>query len=133
MAHLITFSTSDFDASKEEPNPINPIAGQALLVWLRAKLEAAGCAVTVPSAEDWGWYVDVEHSGASYLLGASGDAEARAAEDVEWAIQIDRHRTLRDRLMGRNRLPADDPLSSLVERIVRAEPGFRDVTVDRGA
>jgi hypothetical protein len=38
MAHLITFTSSQFDVSVETPNPINPIAGEGVLKWLREKL-----------------------------------------------------------------------------------------------
>ena len=31
MPHLISFTTKNFDASKETPNPINPIAGETVL------------------------------------------------------------------------------------------------------
>jgi hypothetical protein len=38
MAHLITFSSTRFDGEAETPNPINPIAGEGVLQWLRDKL-----------------------------------------------------------------------------------------------
>lgn len=31
MAHPITFTASHFDVSAERPNPVNPIAGEAVL------------------------------------------------------------------------------------------------------
>lgn len=66
MTHLIKFSTAMFDISKEDPNPINPIAGQTVLQWMRAKLEGSGYNTTEPETEDWGWYIDVEGKGSSY-------------------------------------------------------------------
>jgi len=38
MVHLITFVTDRFDPARETPNDINPIAGQAVLLWLRERL-----------------------------------------------------------------------------------------------
>ena len=132
MAHLITFSTGAFDVSKEEPNPINPIAGQALLKWVRAKLEASGYTVTEPATEDWGWYVDVEGHGSSYLVGASGEPEPPSS-DIDWTIQIEKHRSLKDKMTGKNKMTAEDPLTALVERFVLGEAGFRTVNTEKHA
>lgn len=99
MVHLVGFRTSRFDVSTETPNPINPIAGQSVLGWLRGELEKARYASTDPATEDWGWYIDV-----------------KGAED---------------KVLGRNKLAADDPVVALIERLVRADPEIADVSVDR--
>ena len=129
MTRVITFSTDLFDISAEDPNPINPIAGQAVLDWMRERLEGSGYTTTKPATEDWGWYIGVTGASASYLIGASGEPE-RPPPDMDWTIQIHRHRTLADRLTGRNKMKADDPLAQLVERILRSEPAFREVTAE---
>ena len=100
MAHLVSFRTAKFDVRAEDPNPINPIFGQSVLRWLRAELARAHYTVTEPSTEDWGWYVDVEAAGANYLVGASGDAENSTSE-IEWIVQVHKHRSLTDKLFGR--------------------------------
>jgi len=41
MAHVVSFRTSKFDVRTETPNPINPIAGQGVLRWLRLELAKA--------------------------------------------------------------------------------------------
>jgi len=99
---------------------------------LRGKLGGAGYAATAPSTEDWGWYIDVEANGASYLVGASGEPE-RPAPDIDWTIQIDRIRSLKDKLTGRNKMTNDDPMTTLLETFLRNEPGIRDLSVDRNA
>jgi hypothetical protein len=129
MAHVITFSTGMFDISKEEPNPINPIAGQAVLKWIRGKLAGSGYTASEPATEDWGWFVGVEGNGSSYLVGASGEPE-RPAPDMDWTLQIHKSRSFKDKLTGRNKMTADDPLAALLVRIVRDEPAFRDVAVE---
>jgi hypothetical protein len=48
MVHLVTFTSSQFDVAAETPNPINPIAGEGVLNWLREKLRSAGYDVTAP-------------------------------------------------------------------------------------
>lgn len=130
MAHLVSFRTAKFDVRAEDPNPINPIFGQSVLRWLRAELAKAHYTVTEPSTEDWGWYIDVEAEGANYLVGASADAESSTRE-IEWILQVHKHRTLKEKILGQNKMAADDPLVGLIERIVRADPEITEVSVDR--
>ena len=132
MAHLVSFRTARFDVRAEDRNPINPIAGQSLLNWLRVELGKAKYTATEPDTEDWGWYIDVQGEGASYLVGASADAED-TTPDVEWVIQVHKHRSLKDKLLGQNKIAADDPLVALIEGLVRADPQFSDVSVESNA
>jgi hypothetical protein len=131
MTHLITFTSSQFDVSRETPNPINPIAGQGILNWLRDKLISAGYEVTTPEPEDWGWYVHVNGRDGAYLVGASSDVDQPAPR--EWVIQIHRERSLKDKLLGRNKLAGDDALTARIETIVRDGGSAQDVQVDKGA
>jgi hypothetical protein len=131
MAHLISFKTAAFDVSRERPNDINPIAGQSVLLWLRDGLMNAQYHVTEPDTEDWGWYVDVKGETGSYLVGAS--AEADAPPPLEWIIQVHKQRSLKDKLLGRNKMEADDPVSTLIERLVRADVRLEQVEVARDA
>jgi len=125
MTHLITFTTSQFDASVEVPNPINPIAGESVLKWLQEKLAASSYDATNPEAEDWGWYIYVNGRGASYLVGASSDVDQAPLR--EWVVQIHWQRSLRDKLFGRNKLADDDALSAFIERIIREGIGAQYV------
>lgn len=130
MAHVLSFRTARFDVSRETPNQINPIAGQSVLEWLRQELMKAGYTATEPDTEDWGWYIDVEGNGASYLVGASADAEGTES-DVDWTVQIEKLRSVKDKLLGRNKMTPDDALSALVEKIVRADATIEELLVDR--
>ena len=114
----------------ETPNPINPIAGQSVLRWLRAELATAPYTATEPDTEDWGWYMDVTGNDATYLVGASADADGSTPE-VEWVIQVHKHRSMKDKLLSRNTMTVDDPLAALIERIIRAVPQMSDVSVER--
>ncbi len=129
MAHVITFTTSRFDVTKEPPNPINPIAGHGVLAWLRGELQKNQYRTTEPDAEDWGWYMDAHGGDASYMVGASGDAETGTA-DVEWTIQVHKRRSAMDKIRGRNAMAADDPLSAVIERILHADSSVTGITVD---
>jgi len=130
MAHVVSFRSSRFDVSAETPNPINPIAGQSVLTWLRAELAKAHYTATEPDTEDWGWYIDVTGNDGSYLVGASADADG-STPNVEWVIQIHKHRSFTDKVFGRNKMVADDSLAALIERLVRADPQISEVSVDR--
>ena len=99
MAHVITFTTSRFDIANEPPNPINPIAGQSVLAWLRGELDRAGWRTTDPDTEDWGWYIEADGAAGTYLVGASADAHEPTAE-VEWTIQVHKTRSLKDKLFA---------------------------------
>ena len=132
MAHVVSFRSSKFDVSAETPNPINPIAGQSVLTWLRAELAKAQYTATEPDTEDWGWYIDVTGNDGSYLVGASADADG-STPNVEWVIQVHKHRSFTDKVFGRNKMAADDSLAALIERIVRADPQISEVSVDREA
>ena len=132
MAHLISFTTSRFDVSAEQPNSINPIAGQSVLLWLREELVRAQYRVTEPDAEDWGWYIDVESEDASYLVGASADA-ADPTPTVEWTVQVHKNRSMTDKVLGRNKMATDDPLFALIEQIIRGDSRIEQVSVTREA
>jgi hypothetical protein len=96
MAHLITFNTNKFDVSKETSNPINPIAGESVLIWLRSEVAGSNYDVSAPAAEDWGWYVHINGGGASYIVGASADAKDPAVE-AGWTVQLHKTRSLKEK------------------------------------
>lgn len=130
LALLISFTTDRFDVSAEKPNPINPIAGQSVLLWLRDELLRAQYRVTEPDTEDWGWYIHVEGADASYLVGASAEADD-PAPTVAWVVQVHKDRSMKDRILGRNKMAADDPLFALIERIVRGDSRIQQVSVSQ--
>ncbi|HEX3880215.1 MAG TPA: hypothetical protein VHW24_24705 [Bryobacteraceae bacterium] len=54
MARVLRFYTAAFDVTKERPNPINPIPGESLLLWLREKAKGL-VEISAPDSEDWVW------------------------------------------------------------------------------
>jgi hypothetical protein len=132
MAHLISFKTARFDVLREKPNDINPIAGQGVLLWLRDELAKAQYQVTEPNTEDWGWYIDVKSADASYLVGASADA-TDPTPPVEWIVQVHKNRSLKDKILSRNKLKGNDPLFTLIEKLIRADSGIEQVDTTRDA
>jgi hypothetical protein len=132
MPYLFSFRTTDFDVSKESPNPINPIAGECVLKWLRSVLVEAHYQVTEASPEDFGWYVEVHSAGASYMVVASGDAQVVDSE-CAWIIQVRKNCSLSEKLLGKNKLTADDPLVGVVERTLRGADGIRNIEISSNA
>jgi len=130
MVHLIAFDTSKFDVSEETPNPINPIVGESFLVWLRGELAGTPYDMTAPEAEDWGWYACVTGAGASYMVGASADTQGLGAE-VKWTIQLHKARSLKEKLLGQNKLKGDDPLLAVIEKIIRSDRDIGSIEVTR--
>lgn len=124
---VIRFTTSLFDVTKERPNDINPIHGESLLLWLAAKLKGE-VVVPEPQMEDWGWYVDIDWHGRPYMLGASASDEENGQR--EWALQIVKHRTVKERVLGKEKMTAEDECSAYLRRLLENERAFSEVSVD---
>lgn len=127
MVHVVRFTSALFDPRTERENPINPIAGAAVLDWLAAELRP-DLRVSEATPEDWGWYCDVVGPEASYLLGASATREQ--VPPIEWTLQIHKKRTLRERLLRTNHLTPDDSFSGRVLALLRGTPDVDDVVID---
>jgi hypothetical protein len=126
MACVIRFTTRLFDVSKERRNPINPIFGVSLLEWLRARA-GAELRMSEPDAEDRGWYSGVEWQGRVYLVGASAADEG---PEREWILQIDKQRSLGERLLGRSPMHPDDGCVRYIEALLASEPAFGSLSVE---
>jgi hypothetical protein len=126
MARVIRFTTDRFDVSRERPNPINPIPGESLLAWLRERARPR-VELTEPDAEDWGWYSFVDWDGRQYLLGASASDDDG---EREWVLQIDKQRSMKEKLLRRATMTADDACAAFFQDLLQREPAFRSVTVD---
>jgi len=76
--------------------------------------------------------MEVEGERGAYVVGASADAAGSTAA-VDWIVQVHKRRSLTERLLGRNRMAAEDPLFALIERLVRADHRIVQVSVEKGA
>ena len=126
MVHLIYFSTDKFDPEKETPNPVNPIPGESVLLWLREQLAGTPYTTTAPDAEDWGWYIDVSGNDGSYMVGASGDLN-ETTDLVDWIFQVHKHRTFLQKVTGENKFEHNDELVSLITDVIRRDPTMRNI------
>lgn len=127
MAIVIRFTTDLFDVSREHENPINPIYGESLLVWL-GELIGSTHALTPPEAEDWGWYSMIDWHGRQYLLGSSASDEEDGQR--EWILQIEKMRSFSEKLLGREKMAPDDACAAYVQAQLAAEPAFRGLSRD---
>jgi len=126
MTRVIRFLTAKFDVSAERLNPINPIPGESLLLWLRAQARPH-VELSHPEPEDWGWYSFVTWKSRQYLLGSSASEEGG---DREWILQIDKQRSVREKLFGREKMTGDDECARFFQRLLEQEPSFRSVSAD---
>ena len=130
MSQAIHFKTSMFDVSKEIENPINPIYGISLLVWLKSKL-AGKLEITEPDAEDWGWYSELEFEGNNYLIGACAYFEEGDSpkDEIEWVFQVDKYRSIKEKLFGKNKMSVSDNCFVFFKTLLEENPNFNEVQV----
>jgi len=102
MNKAIHFKTSMFDVSQERKNPINPIYGISLLLWLIEELKDK-VIITEPDAEDCGWYSELEWDGNNYLICSAAFFEEGydLKAEVEWVFLVDKYRSIKERLFGK--------------------------------
>lgn len=129
MHPVISFKTALFDTRKERPNPINPIAGESILNWLRDNVLQPRYRCSEPDCEDWGWYMDVSFDDRTYMIGGIAfDEDCNESDPViEWLLQFDKSRSLKEKLLGREKIDADDPLVKMVFQSLLDEASFVDV------
>ncbi|MDK2593551.1 hypothetical protein [Pseudoalteromonas obscura] len=130
MNLAIHFKTDKFDVAKEQVNPINPNYGESLLIWLKSKLKGQ-LDISEPAAEDWGWYSTLTFEDNRYLIGASVfySPEEDSVQELEWVFQIDKHRSLKQKLFGQNKMCLTDPCFIFFHEIISNCGEFKEVEV----
>lgn len=131
MHIAISFKTSMFDVSKENKNPVNPIYGESLLKWLKQELDSE-FEITEPDAEDWGWYSYITWNNRQYMIGASTYFEEGddPSSELEWVFQIDKTRSLKEKLLGREKIStADDCVLFFISKF-EAQPDMNSVAFE---
>jgi len=130
MNQAIHFETLMFDVSKERDNPINPIYGISLLEWLKSELEGK-IEISEPDAEDWGWYSELEFEGGNYLIGACAHFEEGddPQEAIEWVFQVDKHRSFKEKLLGKNKMSVTDSCFVFFKNLFEEDTNFNEVQV----
>ena len=62
------------------------------------------------------------------MLGSSASAEGSGCH--EWVLQVVKSRSMIEKLLGRERMAADDPCASFFQGLLKTEPSFIGVTTD---
>ncbi|MFP4420896.1 MAG: hypothetical protein ACLFRG_10180 [Desulfococcaceae bacterium] len=81
-----------------------------------------------PDTEDWGWYSTVAWKGRACLLGAM--AAEREAGGCDWMFQVGKHRTLMEKLLGREKMTHGDECFRFFLAVLENEPEFYDVAME---
>jgi len=120
-----------FDVSKEDENPINPICGQSLLVWLKDKVSDS-VEIEDPDAEDWGWYSYIDWKGRKYLLGSTAYFEEGddPSAEIEYIFQVDKVRSFKEKLLGREKMSLDDECFTYMKSLFETEQEINSVVVE---
>lgn len=99
--NVVQFKSAAFNTTLVQPHFFNDFCfGEDLAQWLRPRLQALGYEVTPPGQEDWGWYLESTRDGVTHILNIGCIAEDAGPV---WRIDVERCRSLPDRLFGRKR------------------------------
>lgn len=130
MNEAIYFKTSMFDVSQEDGNPVNPIYGQSLLLWLKEKL-AETILLDEIGTEDWGWYSSITWKNRNYIIGSTAYFEKgnNPKIEIEWAFQVNKTRTFKEKLLGKERMTVNDPCFQFFKELFENEPMIHNVEV----
>ena len=131
MPAVIRFNTDKLDVTRERANPINPIFGEALLLWLK-KVLAPAYDIGTPEPEDWGWYAHLVWEGQRFMLGSSASDEEDDGRR-EWVLQVVPQRSLKERLLGRGKVTRDHALVHYLAGVLSREEAFLGVSVESAA
>jgi hypothetical protein len=129
--HLdIVFDTHRFNLSEVQPHFINPCCfGEDFAAWLRARLIERGIPTIAPGQEDWGWYIVATLGDNAYFIGVGGNADetARDPNQGQWRIMIEKHRSLWEKVTGKNHTSPHEPIFGVIEDVLAREPDFKNV------
>lgn len=128
----ITCRTDRFNLSVVGSDFINDCCfGEDFSRWLVEALSATGVDADVICMEDFGWANQAECQGASYLMCVAGNSDEEPARPNygEWHVMLERHRTFMQKLLGKNKASASDPIVGKVVEVLRAA-GFAGVAVE---
>lgn len=131
MQFTLSFKTAMFDVTKEDENPVNPIFGQSLLVWLKGII-SDDLEMESPDAEDWGWYSYIHWKGRKYLLGSTayfeeGD-DPRA--EIEYVLQIHKIRSFKEKLFGHEKMSHEDECFTYIKYFFESESNINSLVVE---
>jgi len=128
----ILFTTDRFNLSQPKEHFINECCyGDDMAAWLRGKLSGLGIHATEPRQEDWGWYMEVGHGQYTYFVGIGGNAENESSGNLgEWRLMVEKHRSLKEKLTGKNQLAENEEIISILKRLVEDAPDMKFIRIE---
>jgi hypothetical protein len=132
MIVSVTCSTDRFNLSVVGEDFINDCCfGEDFSRWLVAALGSQAVVAHVVCMEDFGWANTATEAGTSYLMcvGGVADDDPDHPDRGQWRVMLERDRTFMDRLLGKNKISASDPLVLKVVRVLTAA-GFNQVEIE---
>src|SRR5690349_18400205 len=122
----LLFQTDRFNLSRPKEYFINECCyGDDLAAWLRGKLAEMSIEATEPAQEDWGWYIDLRHNGNAYFVGIGGNKDETSGNMGEWRLMIEKHRSLKEKLLGKNRIARNEQIITILQGMIENEPDMR--------
>lgn len=128
----ITCRTDRFNLSVPGADFINDCCyGEDFSRWLVSALSKVGVDADLVCMEDFGWANQAQYQGVSYLVCVAGNSEEDSLRPNygTWHVMLERHRSLREKLLGKNKTAASDPVCLKVAQVLR-DAGFEQVAVE---
>ncbi|MCE3602188.1 hypothetical protein LXA47_00985 [Massilia sp. P8910] len=132
MMVSVTCHTDRFNLSVVGKDFMNDCCfGEDFSNWLVSAFRAVGVEAEVLCMEDFGWANTVRFGGSSYFVCVGGYSHQDSSRPNygEWGVLLERRRTLIQKILGKNKMSATDPLVRIVEQILIDE-GFADATIE---
>jgi hypothetical protein len=128
----VTCKTDRFNLSVVGTDFINDCCfGEDFSKWLVSALESQGVGADLLCMEDCGWANLATFEGVSYLICVAGNSEEESSRPNfgTWHVMVERHRTFKEKLLGRNKTTVEDLLVHRVMNVLRSA-GFADVVAE---
>lgn len=131
MIVTISCNTDRFNLSVVGEDFINDCCfGEDFSNWLVTALNSNGVEADVICMEDFGWANEATVDGITYLVCVAGllDKAPIRPNQGEWRIMIERHRTLVQKLFGRNKMTKLDAIVEKIFQVISNE-SFTDIEI----
>jgi len=128
---VLKFRNSNLTTWATASSNVRKIFYVILLDWLRKKV-IGKVQITEPDAADWGWYSYLSWNGRDYLIGASVHYEKGEDpnSELERVFQVDKQRSLIERILGKEKMSKDDPCLLFFKSIFEVDPDFKEIEVE---